>query len=415
MTAAERPFSVTAVGRPWLALIGVGEDGIEGLAGRARQLIEGATLVVGGRRHLGLVGPLIQGERMAWPSPMHEAYPEIVARAGQDVVVLASGDPYCYGVGTALAGLVPLAEMVCLPAPSAFSLACARLGWALQDVATVSFCGRPLEAAIPLLQGGRRLLALSADESTPGALAALLTARGFGGSVLHVMEALGGSWERTRRCVAGEGVPADVDALNLVGVEMVAGADAMVVPGAAGLVDAVFEHDGQLTKREVRAVTLSALAPGAGETLWDVGAGSGSVAIEWCLAGRGTRAVAFEAQAARAARAEGNARALGAVGVTVVHGAAPAALADRQPPDAVFIGGGLQRDGVLDACWAALRPGGRIVANAVALDTQAALFAAQARLGGTLTRISVERLDQIGTMRAFRPAMAVVQWQARKG
>ena len=398
-------------GRPWLALVGVGEDGIEGLSARARRLIEDATLVVGGRRHLGLVGPLIQGERLAWPSPMQDAYPAILERAGQDVVVLASGDPYCYGVGNALAGLVPVGETVCLPAPSAFSLACARLGWALQDVTTVSFCGRPLEAVIPLLQSGGRLLALSADRSTPSALATLLVARGFGGSVLHVMEGLGGAWERVRRCVAGEGVPAEIDPLNLVAVEL---SDGTAVPMSAGLPDEWFENDGQLTKREVRAVTLSALAPGAGEVLWDVGAGSGSVAIEWCLAGRGTRAVAFETNAERAARAERNARALGAVGVTVVRGEAPGALAGQAAPDAAFIGGGLQREGVLEAVWAALRPGGRLVANAVALDTQAALFSAQARLGGTLTRIAVERLDQIGTMRAFRPAMAVVQWQARR-
>ena len=258
------------------------------------------------------------------------------------------------------------------------------------------------------------MLALSADASTPASFAALLVSRGLGRSVLHVMEALGGGWERVRRCVAAEGVPAEIDPLNLVAAELAGEPDAALVPASPGLPDDWFEHDGQLTKREMRAVTLSALAPCAGEVLWDVGAGSGSVAIEWCLAARAAAAVGFEAQAERAARAERNARALGALGVTVVHGEAPAALAGRAPPDAAFIGGGLQRDGVLDAAWAALRPGGRLVANAIALDTQAVLFAAQARLGGTLTRIAVERLDQVGTMRAFRPAMAVIQWQARK-
>jgi precorrin-6Y C5,15-methyltransferase (decarboxylating) len=402
------------VRRPWLALLGIGEDGIDGLTGPARALLQAATLVVGGARHLALADGLISGERLPWPSPMRAAYPAILARAGQDVAVLASGDPYCYGVGSAFATLVPASEIICIPAPSAFSLACARLGWAMQDVTTLSFCGRPLQAAIPLLQPGARLLALSADAATPGALASLLTSRGFGGSVLHVLEALGGKRERARTCMAGSGVPGDVGSLNTLAIEVVAGPDAVVLPLAAGLPDALFENDGQLTKQEVRAVTLSALAPRAGETLWDIGAGSGSVAIEWCLRGRANRALAIEARPERAARAGRNALALGAAAMEVVVGEAPGALAGLQPPDAVFIGGGLQRPGVLEAAWDALRPGGRLVANAVALDTQAKLLELQARLGGTLTRLAVERLDQIGTMRALRPAMAVVQWAAVK-
>jgi len=407
----------TALGRegrrPWLALIGIGEDGVEGLTSPARALLGGASLVVGGARHLRLAGALIQGERLAWPSPMQDAYPAILARAGQDVAVLASGDPYCYGVGSALAGLVPAAEILCVPAPSAFSLACARLGWALQDAATVSFCGRPLQAAIPLLQPRARLLALSADGATPRALATLLTQRGFGPSTMHLLEAMGGPQERMRSCTAAGFAFDDVGSLNLVAVELVAGPGAVVVPLAAGLADEAFDHDGQLTKQEVRAMTLAALAPRAGEVLWDLGAGSGSVGIEWCLRSRGT-AFAIEARADRAGRALRNAMALGAVTLEVVVGEAPGALSRLPTPDAVFIGGGLQRPGVLDTVWGALRQGGRLVANAVALDTQAMLFEAQARLGGTLTRLAVERLDQIGTMRAFRPAMAVVQWAVVK-
>ena len=400
--------------RPWLALIGIGEDGVEGLTSAARLLVGGATLVVGGARHLGLADALIRGERLVWPSPMQDAYPAILDRAGQDVAVLASGDPFCYGVGSALGALVPAAEIICLPAPSAFSLACARLGWALQDVTTLSFCGRKLEAVIPLLQPRARLLALSADATTPAALAALLARRGFGPSVLHVLEALGGSRERVRSCSAADGVPVDVDPLNTVAVELVAGPDAVVLPLAAGLPNEMFDNDGQLTKQEVRAVTLSALAPRAGETLWDVGTGSGSVAIEWCLRGRHARAFAIEARPERAARAGRNALALGAVAREVVVGEAPGALSRLPPPDAAFIGGGLQRPGVLDVVWGALRPGGRLVANAIALDTHSLLFDAQARLGGTLTRLAVERLDHIGAMRAFRPAMPVVQWAVVK-
>ncbi len=400
--------------RPWLTLIGIGEDGVEGLVPAARALIAGASLVVGAARHLGLAESVIRGETMAWPSPMRDGYAAILARAGRSVVVLASGDPFCFGVGGALAELVPAGEMSCIPAPSAFGLAAARLGWAQQDVATVSFCGRPLQAVFPLLHQGARLLALSADASTPAAVAGLLVERGFGQSTVHVLEALGGPRERVRSVLAASGVPGDVGALNMMAIEVVAGPGAVVLPLAAGLPDEMFEHDGQLTKQEVRAMTLAALGPCPGQVLWDVGAGSGAVSIEWCLRGRGTRALAVEARADRAARAARNALSLGAVSVEVVTGAAPAVLAGRQRPDAVFVGGGLQREGVLEAVWAALRPGGRLVANAVALDTQGLLFAAQARFGGALTRLAVERLDQIGTMRAFRPAMAVVQWAVSK-
>ena len=398
--------------RPWLTLVGIGEDGVEGLVPAARAVVAGASLVVGGARHLRLAEPLIRGESMAWPSPMRDGYTAILARAGSDVVVLASGDPFCFGVGSALSALVP--DIVCIPSPSAFALAAARLGWAQQDVATISFCGRPLEAVFPLLHQGTRLLALSADASTPAALARLLVERGFGPSTLHVLEALGGPRERVRSVRAASGVPGDVGPLNMMAVEVVAGPEAVVLPLSAGLPDEMFEHDGQLTKQEIRAVTLAALAPCPGQVLWDVGAGSGAVSIEWCLRGRGTRALAIEARPDRAVRAARNALSLGAVGVEVVTGAAPAVLSGLPRPDAVFVGGGLQGAGVLDAVWAALRPGGRLVANAVALDTQGMLFDAQARFGGTLTRIAVERLDQIGTMRAFRPAMAVVQWAVSK-
>ena len=387
---------------------------MDGLSPAARALIESAALVVGGARHLMLAEPLIRGERLAWPSPMNAAFPAIAARRGEPVAVLASGDPYCYGVGANLRAVVPMGETFCLPAPSAFSLACARLGWALQEVVTLSFCGRPLEAVLPRLQPGTRILALSEGTATPGALAALLCRYGFGASAVHVLEALGGPRERVRAARAEDGVPEDIGPLNLVAVEVVAGRDARVIPLASGLPDTLFEHDGQITKREVRAVTLSSLAPRAGELLWDVGCGSGSVAIEWLLRHPMNRAIAVDARPDRVARAARNALALGMPSLEIVTGEAPRALEGLPTPDAVFLGGGAQRPGVLDAAWTALRPGGRIVANAVTIDTETVLYAAQARLGGTLTRIAVERMDQIGTMRAFRPAMPVVQWEAIK-
>lgn len=396
----------------WLAILGIGEDGVEGLSPAARALVETAGLVVGGARHLALAEALIRGERLPWPSPIADAVPAILARRGQPVTVLASGDPYCYGIGATLRDVVPIAETLCIPAPSAFALACARLGWAAQDVATISFCGRPLEAVLPLLQPGTRLLALSADAGTPAALCALLRPLGFGPSTLHVLEALGGPRERMRSCSVEAGPPPDVDPLNLIALDIRATPGARVIPLARGLPDALFENDGQLTKSEVRAVTLAALAPRAGERLWDIGAGSGSISIEWSLCHPANRAVAVEARADRAARIGRNALSLGVPTLRIVTGAAPGALAGLPEPDAVFLGGGAPE--ALAPAWAALRPGGRIVANAVTIETEALLFAAQRDLGGTLTRLSVDRLDRVGTMHGFRPAMTVTQWSATK-
>jgi precorrin-6Y C5,15-methyltransferase (decarboxylating) len=398
----------------WLAILGIGEDGVEGLSPAARALVSGAVLVVGGARHLALAAPLIKGEQRPWPSPLTDVFPMILERRGRTVVVLASGDPYCYGVGTALRAVVPLEETLSMPAPSAFSLACARLGWAMQDVATLSLCGRPLPAILPLLQPGARILALSENGRTPGLLANLLSRNGFGPSLLHVLEALGGPRERIRGVSANTGALDGVDPLNLVGVEVVAEPGARVLPLARGLPEALFEHDGQITKAEVRAVTLASLAPRAGELLWDVGCGSGSVAIEWSLCHPANRAIGIEARADRAARAGRNALALGVPHLRVVTGEAPAALADLPPPDAVFVGGGAARKGTLEICWTALRGGGRLAANAVTIETEACLFAARKAYGGTLLRLSIDRLDAIGSMHGFRPAMTVTQWGATK-
>ena len=394
----------------WLGILGIGEDGVEGLSSAARALIGDAVLVVGGARHLALAGGLIRGERLAWPSPIGDAFPALLARRGSPVVVLASGDPYCYGIGGTLAGVIAPAETFCVPAPSAFSLACARLGWALQDTATISFCGRPLAAIVPLLQPGARLLALSADASTPALLAALLRANGFGGSRLHLLEALGGPREAIRVTRADADMPGDVSPLTRVGSEVVAAPGARILPLAAGLPDEYFEHDGQITKRETRAVTLSALAPCRGELLWDIGAGSGSISIEWMLRHTANRAIAIEPHPERAARIGRNALALGVPELRIELGAAPAALNDLPAPDAVFIGGGAQTDGVLPMAWAALKPGGRLVANAVTLETEGVLFQAMRQYGGTLTRISIDRLVSVGRMHGFRPAMPITQW-----
>jgi len=397
----------------WLAIVGLGEDGVEGLSPAARALIANAKLVIGGRRHLALADGLPRGECMPWPSPIAESLPTILAYRGEAVTVLASGDPYCFGVGALLSAHVPPEETICVPAPSSLSLACARLGWAIEDVATISLCGRSIHTLAPVLQPKRRVLALSADATTPAAIARYLAARGFEQSVLHVLEALGGPRERIRATTADRFGLNDVEALNLVAIEVEASPGAKVIPLSAGLLDEMFEHDGQITKREIRAVTLSSLAPRAGELLWDVGCGSGSIAIEWLLRHPSTQAIGIEREPARAARAAGNAVELGVPRLEVVTGEAPAALDALPQPDAIFIGGG-GRVEVIDKGWGALKPGGRLVANAITLDTERALLAAQAEHGGTLTRLSIERLDTVGGREAFRPAMTVTQWSVVK-
>ncbi len=395
---------------PWLAIVGIGEDGVEGLSPAAAAALRGAELVVGGRRHLDLATPLLRGETLPWPSPMDTAYPAILARRGRPVAVLASGDPSWWGVAAALGRLVPPEERRCHPAPSSLSLACARLGWPLQEVAVLSACGRPLAALRPLLQPGARVLVLSEGADTPLAVAALLRLCGMAASRLTVLERLGGPHERVRPLDPAADAPPDPppDPLNLLAIEVQAAAGA-ALPLAPGLPDALFEHDGQLTRREHRALTLSALAPRAGELLWDVGAGSGSIGIEWMLRHPLCRAVAVEADARRAARARRNAEALGTPALRVVHGRAPDALRGLPPPDCAFIGGAVRDPAVIEAAWSALPPGGRLVANAVTVEAEATLLALRPRLGGTLLRLSLERLSPLGALHAFRPALPLTQ------
>ncbi|MDJ1158840.1 precorrin-6y C5,15-methyltransferase (decarboxylating) subunit CbiE [Chelatococcus sp. SYSU_G07232] len=398
----------------WLSIVGIGEDGVAGLSEAARRLLGDAELVVGGRRHLALAAALVRGETLAWPSPLDGAFPAILARRGRPVCVLASGDPFCYGIGKQLAALVGPDAFVCLPQPSAFSLAAARLGWPLADVACLTLHGRPLQRIVPHLQPGARLLALSWDGTTPEKLARHLTAHGFGGSRFTVLECLGGPRERIRAATAGTFDLDAVEALNTIAIEVVAAPGALVLPFAAGLDDAFFEHDGQITKRELRAVALSALAPRLGETLWDVGAGSGAVGIEWLLRHPSLRAVAVEARAGRAARIARNAAHLGVPDLAVVEGRAPGALDGLPRPDAVFVGGGATRPGVFEACWQALPSGGRLVVHAVTLETEALLAAWFRSHGGELTRLELQRAEPLGSFFAWRPALPVTQWRVVK-
>ncbi|MFT8417931.1 MAG: precorrin-6y C5,15-methyltransferase (decarboxylating) subunit CbiE [Acetobacter sp.] len=399
---------------PWLSVIGVGENGLDGLSGTAQSLIAQAEYVFGGARHLALVAPLPQGQCIAWPTPFSAGVQQVLGLRGHSVVVLASGDPFFYGVGGVLARSIGVGEMLCLPAPSSVALACARLGWAREGCHVVSVCGRPMARLRPFLQPRARLFVLSADARTPGQLAEWLVGLGLGAVQCHVLEALGGAHEQCRSFVAHNGPPADVSALNLLALEVPAGVAAMCLPQCSGLPDSCFEHDGQLTRQEIRAVTLSALAPRAGELLWDIGGGAGSVSIEWMLAAPECRAITIESAPERAARIVRNAQALGVPDLQVVQARAPEGLGGLDAPDAVFVGGGGSRPGVLEQAWAALRPGGRMVVNAVVVETESRLVQAMHEWGGRLTRLSIARLDGVGAFHAFRPAMTVTQWVATK-
>ncbi|MFP9136719.1 precorrin-6y C5,15-methyltransferase (decarboxylating) subunit CbiE [Devosia sp. XGJD_8] len=394
----------------WLSIVGIGEDGLAGLGDAGMAAISGAEIVFGGARHLELAAPAITGEARAWLSPFSASIDAIIALRGRRICVLASGDPFHHGVGATLARQIDASQMQVFPHPSSFSLAAARLGWPLQDVLSLSLHGRPLDLIRPHLHAGARILALTSDAHGPAALAALLTEAGFGISIVTVLEALGGPGERVRSHVAMNFALDEINPLNICAISVVALPGARILPLSAGLDDALFEHDGQITKRELRALALSALAPRHGEVLWDIGAGSGSVGIEWMLADPSLRAIAIEANPDRASRITRNAAACGVPDLKLVIGTAPDALSGLEAPHAVFIGGGGSDPGVLDAAMAALRPGGRLVANAVTLELEAMLLDHHARLGGSLARIAIARADAVGSMTAWRPAMPITQW-----
>ncbi|MER9605761.1 precorrin-6y C5,15-methyltransferase (decarboxylating) subunit CbiE [Mesorhizobium sp. M0243] len=394
----------------WLTIVGIGEDGLAGLGDEAKQRIAQAEIIFGGKRHLALVASCAKGEPHPWPVPFDAEMADVLALAGRRVCVLASGDPFFHGVGATLARKVKPQEMHVIPAPSAVSLAAARLGWALQDIETVSLHGRPLDLIRPLLQPGARILALTSDSDAPAAIARLLTELDFGASRLTILEALGGPSENRRTARADAFDLENINPLNVLAIEVESGPDARVLPLTSGLADHLFDHDGQITKREIRAITLSALAPKRGELLWDIGAGSGSIGIEWMLAHPSMRTIAIEADPIRAARTGRNAAACGVPGLVVVEGSAPKALARLDTPDAIFIGGGGSDAGVLNAAIKALRPGGRLVANAVTLEMETLLLARHVSLGGDLTRIAISRASPVGAMQAWRPAMPVTQW-----
>ncbi|KAA0949238.1 MULTISPECIES: precorrin-6y C5,15-methyltransferase (decarboxylating) subunit CbiE [unclassified Pseudomonas] len=390
---------------PWLTVVGIGEDGFKGLGRNARHALLHASRIIGGQRQLDLLPACIRSERELWPSPF--SLEPLLARRGEPVCVLASGDPMFYGVGASLARQVAANELLILPAPSSVSLAAARLGWPLQDVLTLSVVARPLAALNAQLSSGVRLLVLSNDGQSPAAIAALLCSSGFGPSRLSVFEHLGGADERRIDGIAEDWQDSPFAALNLVAIDCLAAPGTARLSRLAGLPDAAFRHDGQLTKRDVRAMTLARLAPTPGELLWDVGAGSGSIGIEWMRTHPSCRALAIEANEGRQLLIEHNRDALGVPGLQLIRGSAPQALEGLEAPDAIFIGGGVTRAGVLDTCWQHLRPGGRLVANAVTLQSEMTLMAWREQHGGELTRIHVAQAQPLGDFDTWRQALPI--------
>lgn len=398
----------------WLSIVGVGADGVSGLSPAMRAAIERAELVAGSRRQLALVESLVHRDRLVWPSPLSEGIASILARRGRPTCVLASGDPFFFGIGATLAPQLQRGEFVCLPAASSLSLAAAKLGWPLQDTEIVSLHGRELQQIVRYLQPGRRVLALAWDHTTAAQLAALLSERGFGASRLHVLEVLGGATERVRSCLARDFALGDIADLNILALEVEAEPGALIIPCRASLPDSAFEHDGQLTKQDIRALTLSALSPHAGARLWDVGAGAGSIAIEWMLSHPACQAIAIEREPARCERIARNAARLGVPTLAVVQAEAPSGLANLPTPDAIFIGGGAGDPALFEQCWRALPVGGRLVMNAVSLQTEALMLGWYAAQGGELLRLSIQRADALGSMTGWRPALPVTQWKVVK-
>lgn len=390
-----------------IVVVGIGADGMAGLNPTSQTELRGATVIYGSPRQLGLLDESVSAQRRPWPSPMLPALRGLLDGVDGDVHVVASGDPLLHGVGTSLIRLYGAERVTVLPHVSSVTLACARLGWAVQDTEIISLVTADTRTAV---RRGGQAVVLSRDGSTPAALSALLVATGRGDSEISVLEQLGGGAERCRSATARRWAghpPADVDDLNVMAVRYLPDQRQGAV-----LPDDAFAHDGQITKQAMRAVTLAALAPRPGELLWDVGSGSGSVAVEWCRSGADCRAVAFERDDARRGRIVDNVTAHG-VDVHVDAGA-PESFAAQPRPDVIFVGGGVTQAGLIDACWEALRPGGRMVVNAVTVESEAVLAQWFSRTGGELRRFQHYRGDAVGSLTGWRPAMPVTQWSATK-
>ncbi len=390
---------------PWLTIIGIGEDGLAGLSEASRNALDRAETVFGGERHLKLAG--VDGRGQPWPVPFDTAC--VLSRRGRPTAVLASGDPFWHGAGGSLAGQLAPDEWVAHPSPSTFSLAAARLGWPLESTICIGLHAAPFERLVPLLARGAHIICLVRDAKGVGDLASWLTAKGFGASRLWTLSALGGPRESVSASRAESYVAVSV--VSPLALAILADG-AAGLPRASGLPDDFFQHDGQITKRPIRALALSALAPRPGETLWDIGAGSGSISVEWALTGGS--AIAIEAREDRAANIRANAAAFGlSHKVMTIVGSSPAVLSGLDKPNAVFIGGGLDAD-TFDAIWALVPHGVRIVAHSVTLETEALLSELQLRRGGDLMRVEISHAAPLGRLRSWEASRPVAQWSVVK-
>ena len=397
----------------WLTVVGMGEDGWEGLSNRARLAIKSTDVIVGSTRLLSFL-PKTKAEIHEWPQPFSAVVEQIKPLAGRNTVILATGDPMNFGIVRKLLEFIPFEEMSIIPQVSAFSLAAARMGWSLPDCDCFTIHGRPAANVEAFIQPNARLLILTEDETSVAEVCRRLIARGFEGSKVTVLENMGGANERISNFTADTNPNLDWSPLNVLSVQCIAGAQAKVFSRVAGLPDDAFVHDGQLTKREVRAATLAALAPAPDQVLWDIGAGCGSVSIEWMRVARGCEAIAIEHNEDRLKMIATNADQLGTPRLKIIAGKAPEALDGLRTPDAVFIGGGVGIAGVFETAWEKLKSGGRIVANVVTIEGEMHLYDLQEKHGGELVRMDVSVLSAVGPYRAMKPRMSVVQWKVTK-
>ena len=397
----------------WLTVIGMGEDGFEGLSAKAKLVLQNTDVIVGSGRLLGFL-PASKAERMEWSQPFSAVVEKIKPLHGRKTVILATGDPMNYGVARKLLEFIPFAEMTVIPHLSAFSHAASRLGWSLPDCNTLTLHGRDAANIEAFIQPGARLIVLTADASTIPEVARRLVARGFEKSVLTVLENMGGEREKQSSFIADAVSKMEFSDLNTLGIQCIVGSSPKIWSRLAGLPDDAFMHDGQLTKREVRAATLSALAPAPDQLLWDIGAGCGSVAIEWMRSTRGCEAIAFEHNADRLKMIARNADQLGTPRLKIAAGHAPESLAGAKSPAAVFIGGGVGIPGVFETAWEQLKSGGRMVANCVTIEGEMHLYDLQEKHGGELVRLEISNLTNVGPYRAMKPRMAVTQWRTTK-
>ena len=397
-------------GKKWLSVVGIGEDGIVGLNPIARSLLENADIIVGGDRHLAMLLESDRREKIVWKSPISRSITEIIQRRGKSVCVLASGDPMCYGIGVTLIDRIPRDEMTIIPSQSAFSLACAKLGWSLTEVELLSLCGRDPNLLNAFLYPNARLLILSSGKQTPIKVAKILVEKGYNKSEITVLERLGGEKERIVRGIANIWHENKIADLNTIAVTCLADSDTIPRSRLPGLPDNAYHHDGQLTKKEVRAITLAALAPLPGQLLWDVGAGCGSIGIEWMRSDRSCRAIAIEKNSQRLKYIADNAAALGVPHLKIVVGEAPNILINLPQPDTIFIGGGLSASNLLETCWNILPVKGRLVANSVTVQGEQKLLQWQQKLGGELIRIAISRAEPLGQFLGWKAIAPVTQW-----